>query len=63
METEILRGDIATVRNQLNKLVKESVKEVISLTQSTYESNDRIMLVITILYRPFGEATPDASPR
>ena len=46
LKTEILSGDIGSIRNQLNKLL-ENVDEVVSLTQCTAYGG----IVLTIIYK------------
>ncbi len=59
LESEIFSGDIGSVRNNLARFVKESVSEVVSVSQSSYSKD---MLIIVLIYvqkkenlRPFYE--------
>lgn len=49
LESDIISGDIGSVRNNLARLVRESVEEVVSISQSSYSQN---MLTVIIIYVP-----------
>lgn len=49
LETDIISGDIGSVRNNLARLVREEVKEVVSISQSSYSQN---MLTVIIIFVP-----------
>lgn len=49
LASDIIWGNIGSVRNNLARLVKESVKEVVSISQSSYSQN---MLTVIIIYVP-----------
>ena len=49
LESDIISGDIGSVRNNLARLVRESVAEIVSISQSSYSQN---MLTVIIIYVP-----------
>lgn len=51
LESDVITGDIGSVRNQLAILVRDSVKNVVSLSQSSSGSISN-MLTVVIIYEP-----------
>jgi hypothetical protein len=58
LESDIIWGDIGSVRNNLARLIKESVKEVVNISQSSYSQN---MLTVIIVYVPKEKEAEDCS--
>jgi hypothetical protein len=56
LESDIISGDIGSVRNNLARLVKNEVKEVVSISQSSYSQN---MLTVIIIYVPKSKECDD----
>lgn len=56
LESDIISGDIGSVRNNLARLVKNEVKEVVSISQSSYSQN---MLTVIIIYIPKSKECDD----
>jgi hypothetical protein len=60
LESDIISGDIGSVRNNLARLVRNDVQDIVSISQSSYSQN---MLTVIIIYVPKSKESVDKTEK